>query len=964
MSNSKVVPVPEFVYSRFRTIIRPRPTMNSQQEQLYFSGSTQVDSVDPTLLQNLCSIKTKANQAAISEVREPKLKPEQPIREKAATVRIDGPPPIECHIEALLHENAETEEPVLIQESLHVTKLPESRNKRRQTRPKGNGEGRSLETTEQDDDNGCYNEEQKQEDEEDGEDGVAKVHGCGNPCCKNALPCSDPSHCRNPWRCRNGRHYYGTPRQRPKSWGRKTGNNHTFQYSDLGALENRGGFSRSELCEYLYARPLRPSDRWVDRQILPGERVVKGKSRHGLTLWIGFHPARGHDRFDPSPGDCCFGGCAAKKRKFRGGQVRVAFDERMNTDGAYHDPLHVAGWMHLFCLEQQFDILELVEDLDIRLDDRKFHKEEINPIGIGNRDRGSRRMDAARLWLGQEWHRKVQWHIYLSGLREEFSTKGKSLTLRQVMRPRNFDDSLTKALTVCDVLNYSQGGQGSRKKRKDNATKGKTIADAENHLGNISWYQGTWDQRNSKSPIDEPDKVKTRRCEDTAVRHRIYEVADFTKGFVPASMGHSSWDALGIAVVSGFNYPERNSYNWAQRPPPPPSPPPSLQRLVYDHRTEINTRDPMRIQATTFSNGSLQEAPARASFDPRDISNTANRLPPYLISTYNVEPPVGLTLPDAPDIVEKCYDWPPEHFPTTKRQRVEQNFTATPGPPSYASISTISHTQDHGLVGQGTVSYPPKRRHNEITVSDQYNGYSDTCSQTTIPPSAEDMPPLSKKACTKPEAAFQYMEPTSTDIGVGNASMSNMFTGSQPILYSFPHDTSMSSDSWTGTGTHGYNNTNPNQSIQQPTTAVMYNDETFLLAYASLPSMKSHTIPSADGGTGTSQQTYESMFDDFVDSATISDWEFNKTSDATFAQDLTSLPTITDDQPALAELDEDYSETYANAVVNLTKQEQVPRQSMPNKQRSFTAGECLEEFGEMDNLFDLSANTGLTPPGL
>lgn len=341
--------------------------------------------------------------------------------------------------------------------------------------------------------------------------------------------------------------HYGNPPPRPAPWGRpvkKTGEP-IFTYTENGELKHDRELSRSQMREYLYGYPCggnRKQDGrpWVERQPLPGEQRVRGKLRHGLTIWIGWTPTQSNQRYPHAMSNKCrFKDCAIDTRAIKSGQLRVAFDERMNVNGKF-DPFHCAGYVHLFCLEKQFDLLKLMDQLDVRLDCRSFDKEMKNLADLDNH--GTGRTRTALNWLSREWPRLEQ-HEHNLALRR---TSGDLLTRGQAERPRHFDDSLTKAIMVYDNANYQRAGRDSRLRRRrcaieEAAAEGREprqICDADAHMGNLDYVQVCEDKRRCRGDCRvikaEPEAEPTRICWlESPVPPENYGPWMFTDGFIP-----------------------------------------------------------------------------------------------------------------------------------------------------------------------------------------------------------------------------------------------------------------------------------------------------------------------------------------------------------------------------------------------------------------------------------------------
>ncbi|KAK4225538.1 hypothetical protein QBC38DRAFT_482834 [Podospora fimiseda] len=112
-----------------------------------------------------------------------------------------------------------------------------------------------------------------------------------------------------------------------------------------------------------------------------------------LTLWIQSTPAQSNDRYamGPSSGKCRYKGCPASQKTILKGFFRIAFDEFSSQTGTLLDPFHNAGYMHLHCFEELFDLGLLIHygagyrKFRIRADLRHFPYESRNPMAL-NRD--------------------------------------------------------------------------------------------------------------------------------------------------------------------------------------------------------------------------------------------------------------------------------------------------------------------------------------------------------------------------------------------------------------------------------------------------------------------------------------------------------------------------------------------------------------------------------------------------
>ncbi|KAI1325176.1 hypothetical protein F5Y16DRAFT_423243 [Xylariaceae sp. FL0255] len=172
--------------------------------------------------------------------------------------------------------------------------------------------------------------------------------------------------------------HYGRPPKPPNSWGPKNEKDeHLFTYSEQGELWKGKFFTKREMRWYLMGPSLK--DAFDGPEMLPGVQHIQNKTRQGLTLWICWPAAMANDRFPRKDQSCkCrFKDCevSPQQHTIHQGQPMVIFDERQNTVGEAIDPFFNAGYVHLFCLCWNFDLVELWSHLDIRLDFREFKRE-------------------------------------------------------------------------------------------------------------------------------------------------------------------------------------------------------------------------------------------------------------------------------------------------------------------------------------------------------------------------------------------------------------------------------------------------------------------------------------------------------------------------------------------------------------------------------------------------------------
>jgi hypothetical protein len=143
-----------------------------------------------------------------------------------------------------------------------------------------------------------------------------------------------------------------------------------FKYNDQGEWLGNVRYSRAELEAFLVG---------------PGGDGKAPSRQDKLTLWIQSTPAYELHRYGPDCSVCRWDECPVKKNTIAKGQFRVALDERGRTSGTTTDPFRVAGYMHLFCFEECFELATLMsakDKLDVAPDTRTFLWEERNPMAL------------------------------------------------------------------------------------------------------------------------------------------------------------------------------------------------------------------------------------------------------------------------------------------------------------------------------------------------------------------------------------------------------------------------------------------------------------------------------------------------------------------------------------------------------------------------------------------------------
>lgn len=96
----------------------------------------------------------------------------------------------------------------------------------------------------------------------------------------------------------------------------------------------------------------------------------------GLKLWIQRNPPDSRTRYGHScAARCRFLNCVAQHRLIGQGQNRVCFDE-LSCTGANLDPMHNAGYVHLYCLERFMNFPQICSILQVHVEDRHLYNEQ------------------------------------------------------------------------------------------------------------------------------------------------------------------------------------------------------------------------------------------------------------------------------------------------------------------------------------------------------------------------------------------------------------------------------------------------------------------------------------------------------------------------------------------------------------------------------------------------------------
>ncbi|KAI1633284.1 hypothetical protein F4809DRAFT_644567 [Biscogniauxia mediterranea] len=258
-----------------------------------------------------------------------------------------------------------------------------------------------------------------------------------------------PRHTRQKKERPEPRQWYVPLHEKPPSWGPPDVRGEPiFRYTEFGELEPGRFYDLSEMRQYLLGP--KHSERFPMPALHEGVPKVKGKKRQGLTLWIGLPGSECNWRY-PRMGDstkCRFSECLHDNHTIRQGEFWVIFDEHMNETGDVINPFHNAGYVHLDCLERFFDLVELWQTVDVRIDDRDFKYEEYGYFKLGRKH--PRIVDEVAKWWKDEYQK---WCDYREG---------------GPKRSREFEFSLVRRLVEFDLEHEPRARKRTRLVRQGN----------------------------------------------------------------------------------------------------------------------------------------------------------------------------------------------------------------------------------------------------------------------------------------------------------------------------------------------------------------------------------------------------------------------------------------------------------------------------------------------------------------
>ncbi|KAK0622830.1 hypothetical protein B0T14DRAFT_553144 [Immersiella caudata] len=194
----------------------------------------------------------------------------------------------------------------------------------------------------------------------------------------------------------------------------------------------------------------------------------KPKREGKLTIWIQNTPAQSNERYTAgaNSGKCRWVGCPAKTNTILKGFLRVAFDEhpKLTTRGITN-PFQMAGYMHLYCFEEIFDLgflvhwADLIWGFQVRPDVRVLPKESSNRMSLV-RDH-SELLEVYLEWKMDQGRRVLP----KAKTVEAGQPKRHGLEALQPSRPRREADYLWRRLTEAHLQLEVRGRAATRDRR-------------------------------------------------------------------------------------------------------------------------------------------------------------------------------------------------------------------------------------------------------------------------------------------------------------------------------------------------------------------------------------------------------------------------------------------------------------------------------------------------------------------
>ncbi|KAK4448631.1 hypothetical protein QBC34DRAFT_426376 [Podospora aff. communis PSN243] len=254
-----------------------------------------------------------------------------------------------------------------------------------------------------------------------------------------------------------------------EAWGPKLteGGNPIFEYwKESPELWSERTYTRDQLLQFFTGATREP------------RRAGK------LTIWIQNTPAQSNERYvSPASGKCRWVGCPARPRTILKGFWRVAFDEnsKLTTKGIA-DPFHNAGYMHLYCFEEIFDLgflvhwSDLIWGFQVRPDVRALPRESENRMAL---TRDHREL----LEVYEHWKTDQAKRVFPKAKKVEATQQeGKSWRVLKSAREREEKDYLWRRLTDAHLA-LEASGRAATRNRRGGANIGVHRGDLRKYLG-------------------------------------------------------------------------------------------------------------------------------------------------------------------------------------------------------------------------------------------------------------------------------------------------------------------------------------------------------------------------------------------------------------------------------------------------------------------------------------------------
>ncbi|KAI0480190.1 hypothetical protein GGR56DRAFT_258547 [Xylariaceae sp. FL0804] len=252
--------------------------------------------------------------------------------------------------------------------------------------------------------------------------------------------------------------WYGPPHLQPESWGPPDGKgDYLFKYASSGELEPGLFLTQKEMRWFLYGKP-NPTEHVRDfkpPKRLRGVPQVEGKQRQGLSCLVGWPATQCNERYPRGNQStkCRFRDCLMN-HTIRQGSPWVILNETGNLTGDAVDPFVNAGYVHLQCLEDKFDMRQLCQDVDFRPDLRHFEYEAKGHFRVDRNDSIPNVKELLHRW----WKRRCgpdadrSFEYSLTAALMDAKLRNEPRARKKAARERQEKGSVTNRLTRGDAV--------------------------------------------------------------------------------------------------------------------------------------------------------------------------------------------------------------------------------------------------------------------------------------------------------------------------------------------------------------------------------------------------------------------------------------------------------------------------------------------------------------------------------